>query len=367
MLLADYQYKHDFHAKENCYCVGSGMDAKTGRFSKLMQALNATLSCIPLARATSGFTLIDALHSYVYGRWPYWYIGVATGERAPRGFTKPLINLLFNFMARFPADNPKFDEDGIHPGNGLRLIPRRRETFADTYHGKVIRLGAAKKLISINKNIRLTNLEKVVPYSTARDLILESPDHILAIECPCRSSRSNPCLPLDVCLVVGEPFASFVATHHAERSRWIDTKEAHDILVAETERGHVHHAFFKEAAFERFFAICSCCSCCCGAIQAQRNGIPMLASSGYVCVIDKYECQGCGVCMDICLFGAARLVDGKAEIDTGACMGCGICVRACPVDAMNLRRDTTRSDPLEIDRFLIKNDYNAITKSDNMG
>jgi ferredoxin len=339
------------------------LDTETGRFSKKMQALKSTLSCICIARATSGFTLIDALHAYVYGRWPYWYIGVATGELAPKGFTKPLIKLLFNFLSRFPADNPKFDEQGIHPENGLRLIHRRRETFADTYHGKVVRLSTAKKLISIDKNIRLTDLEKVVPYSTARDLILESPDHILTIECPCRSARSNPCLPLDVCLVVGEPFASFAAAHHAERSRWIDRKEANDILVVEAERGHVHHAFFKEAAFGRFFAVCTCC---CGAIQAQRNGIPMLASSGYVCVIKEYECSGCGVCMDVCLFGAARLVNGKAKIDTKACMGCGICVRSCPDGALNLRRDNTRSDALELNRLLIKNDDNGNTRSGGM-
>lgn len=332
------------------------MGKETGRFSKMMQALNSTLRCIPIARATSGFTLIDALHAYVYGRWAYWYIGVATGERAPKGFRNALIDFLFNFLSRFPADNPKFDEQGIHPRNGLGLIPRRRETFADTYHGKVIRLSAAKKLISIDKNIRLTNLEKVIPYSTARDLILESPDHILAIDCPCRSARSNPCLPLDVCLVVGEPFASFAAAHHAERSRWIDRNEANDILVVEAERGHVHHAFFKEAAFGRFFAVCNCCTCCCGAIQAQRNGIPMLASSGYVSSVDKYKCSGCGVCSDICPFGAARLVDGEVKIDTQSCMGCGVCVRSCPNIALNLKRDHTRSDPLEIDRLLIKID-----------
>ncbi|HEU68467.1 MAG TPA: hypothetical protein ENN53_04535 [Candidatus Acetothermia bacterium] len=31
------------------------------------------------------------------------------------------------------------------------------------------------------------------------------------LECPCRAARESPCLPLDVCLVIGEPFASCVA------------------------------------------------------------------------------------------------------------------------------------------------------------
>jgi heterodisulfide reductase subunit A len=88
----------------------------------------------------------------------------------------------------------------------------------------------------------------------------------------------------------------------------------------------------------------------------------MLASSGYVCEINEYECQGCGVCTDICLFGAVRLVNGKAKIDTRACMGCGLCVRSCPGNAMNLRRDNIRSEPLEIDRLLNKNDENGNTR-----
>jgi ferredoxin len=100
------------------------MDTETGRLSKKMQALKSTLSCIRIARATSGFTLIDALHAYVYGRRPYWYIGVATGERAPKGFTKPLIKLLFNFLSRFPTDNLKMG-CGICvrscPGDAMKL------------------------------------------------------------------------------------------------------------------------------------------------------------------------------------------------------------------------------------------------------
>ena len=68
------------------------------------------------------------------------------------------------------------------------------------------------------------------------------------------------------------------------------SEEAVAILQAEQERGHVHHAFFKDAMLQRFYAICNYCSCCCGAMQAQRNGTPMLASSGYVSRVDEDAC-----------------------------------------------------------------------------
>jgi ferredoxin len=231
---------------------------------------------------------------------------------------------------------------------------RRKATFADTYHGKVLRLDAAKKLVAVKQNVRLTNLEKVIPYPLARDLILKNPERILALECPCRSARADPCVPLDVCLVVGEPFVSFVVEHYAERSRWIDTDEAVEILVAEAKRGHVHHAFFKEALLGRFFAICNCCSCCCGAIQIHRNGIPMLAASGYVSTVEEASCNGCGTCEKFCQFNAITVDDESARVDPEACMGCGVCESFCPQNAVTLRRDASRSAPLELDQLMME-------------
>jgi ferredoxin len=132
--------------------------------------------------------------------------------------------------------------------------------------------------------------------------------------CVVRVERADPCLPLDVCLIVGEPFAGFVAEHHPHRCRWITADEAVEILRAEHERGHVHHAFFKDAMLDRFYAICNCCACCCGAMQAKRTGTPMLASSGYVSLVDADLCADCGQCVEICPFAAISSGDGTAGV-----------------------------------------------------
>jgi Pyruvate/2-oxoacid:ferredoxin oxidoreductase delta subunit len=205
------------------------------------------------------------------------------------------------------------------------------------------------RLVSVREPIAVKDLEQVIPYSRARDLILKNPDHIVVLDCPCRSARANPCLPLDVCLIVGEPFASFVGEHHPERSRWITPEEAVEILHAEDERGHAHHAFFKDAMLGRFYAICNCCACCCGAIRAHRNGTPLLASSGYVSTVDDEQCIGCGDCNDFCQFFALTLTDGHAAIDTELCMGCGVCVSHCPQGALSLQRQSAKGEPLDID------------------
>jgi ferredoxin len=206
----------------------------------------------------------------------------------------------------------------------------------------------ARQLVMVQEDIRLPDLEKIIPYQRARDLILTNPEHIAVLDCPCRVSRAEPCLPLDVCLIIGEPFASYITEHQPSRARWISRQEAVDILEAEHARGHVHHAFFKDAMLGRFYAICNCCACCCGAMQAQRHGTPMLASSGYVAQVDTDLCIGCGECVEKCQFQALGVVDFYNQIDAARCMGCGVCVSQCQYGAISLARAPEKGEPLEI-------------------
>jgi len=296
----------------------------------------STRAFLAAARRTPGYSAFDWLHGYIYGRWIYTYIGIGTGGHPIAG---PLKRLVLT-AGRLRGSGRTQAEDAP------------RTAFADTYHGKVVTLEAARQLVSVGRDVELHDLEHVIPYALARDIVLRDPDHIVALECPCRASRPNPCLPLDVCLVVGEPFADFVIEHHAGRARRITPAEAADILRQEHDRGHVHHAFFKDAMLGRFYAICNCCSCCCGAMGAHRNGVPMLASSGYACHAAPDLCIGCGVCESSCPFGALALADGSMAVDRALCMGCGVCVDRCPQGALGLTRDPSASLPLELDRLL---------------
>jgi len=294
----------------------------------------STRAFINEGRRTSGYTFFDWIHGYIYSRWPYLYIGIAIGEHPLARVFKPFAALVDRLATR-----PRPDA-------------ANRITFADTYHGKVVLPEAAHQLVTLHHDVSLTNLEHVIPYALARDIVLKNPDHIVVLDCPCRANRAHPCLPLDVCLIVGEPFASFASEHNPRRSRWITADEAVEILRSEHERGHVHHAFFKDAMLGRFYAICNCCSCCCGAMQAHRNGVPMLASSGYVARVDATLCAACGTCASYCQFRAITVPDGHAVVDTTACMGCGVCVSHCPQAALSLVRDMSKSAPLELDALL---------------
>ncbi|MBE0557012.1 MAG: 4Fe-4S ferredoxin [Proteobacteria bacterium] len=295
----------------------------------------STLALFREARRLPRFSWFDKLHAYVYLRWPYFYISFAIGEH-------PLaqrLGWLSDWFERL-MERPSF--------TSRRNGDTPRVSFADTYHGKVVPLEAAAKLLTVNRNIDVRNLERVVPYALAKDIVLTNPDHIVVMECPCRASRQSPCLPLDVCLIVGEPFAGFVLEPHPSRSHRITSHEAVEILRAEDERGHVHHAFFKDAMLGRFYAICNCCDCCCGAMQAHRHGTPMLASSGYTASVDPHVCAGCGECTPYCQFHALEVTDGLNLVDDRRCMGCGICLSKCAHNALRLERTPEKGQPLDI-------------------
>ncbi len=285
-----------------------------------------------------GLSLFDRIHGYVYGRWVYQYIGAGTGRMK-------WAMVLFAPLAYFINKHAP-----LRPSKGYSGI-----SFADSYHGKVVPLKAATQLVTLNRPVELRNLEKIIPYKVARDIVLENPERIALLDCPCRASAKNPCLPLDVCIIIGDPMVSMILEHHPNKTRLITQDEAVDVLKECDERGHVHHAFFKDAILNRFYAICNCCSCCCGAMQAQRGGVPMLCSSGYVAQVDVDECVGCGLCADSCQFNAMRVRDELVHIREKRCMGCGICVSKCPNSALTLTRDASRGEPLEIQKLLEEN------------
>ncbi len=277
------------------------------------------------------------LHGYFYARFPYLYIGLGKGDHPLRKSLQPLVSLWVKLNPPKHAPSPNHAVD----------LPSH--THADEYHGKTIPLNTAKQLVSVKQAIRIEDLEQVIPYTQARAILMENPDHIAVMDCPCRAYVENPCLPMDVCLIIGEPFASFIIKHQPEKSRWITQDEAIQILEEEDQRGHVHHAFFKEAMLGRFYAICNCCDCCCGAMKFHKMGVPMLASSGYLAKIDPELCIDCGVCQEYCQFDALTFEnDGANTVNFERCMGCGICVSKCSQEALSLFAAPEKGLPLEI-------------------
>jgi ferredoxin len=261
---------------------------------------------------------LNRLHGYVYGRWTTQYSRV-----------------LFSLPS--PRSSP--------------IAARAVRWLVDRHHGKVLTTEHARAIVRLDEPIRRQTLERIVPYPTARDIVLEGPPDIVAYECMCRNARASHCEPTQVCLAVGRPMTDFILEHHGGKARRLSQAEALLLLEKEHERGHVHSAWFKDAFDDRFYAICNCCPCCCGGIDMLRKGMPMVASSGHVARIDVDGCSGCEDCVRACPFAALSVDDGAAATEWDRCMGCGVCVDRCPTGAIRLVQDERKGVPLDVRRL----------------
>lgn len=53
--------------------------------------------------------------------------------------------------------------------------------------------------------------------------------------------------------------------------------------------------------------------------------------------LDRNQCIGCGLCLEVCPHRIFTLTDKKAEVaDPGGCMECGACAKNCPVEAISV-------------------------------
>jgi len=264
------------------------------------------------------YSILEGPHGYIYGRWTNQYVKTMIYHIIPR------------------------------------LKPAGKKWLSDRYHAKVLTDEQAKAIITINQDIPLRDLEQVIPYPMARNLVLNGPPDVIAYECSCRHSRVNSCQPTQVCMVIGQPIVDFILEHNPQSSRRLTQPEALELLEAEHKRGHVHTAWFKDAMLGRFYVICNCCKCCCGGMEAMmKYGVPLLASSGYVASVDKAFCTACGTCVTACPFQAISLGEDGITLDWQKCMGCGVCVEPCPNAARSLVRDKRKGLPLDV-RLLVK-------------
>jgi ferredoxin len=244
--------------------------------------------------------------------------------------------------------------------NGSRLSSSAFKMVFNRYHSKVITLGDSTKIFSLNQSLALgpDNSERIIPFPYANKIILNEPDYIAVMDCPCRTSKEKHCEPVNVCMAVGRTTAQFWIEHGQKyHARKITQPEALAILKAGRERGNITTSWFKVATGGRTGVICNCCRCCCGGLEATRiarslkhgKQLSIMIPSGYLVERNPENCKLCGQCEKICFFGAIKIQGQTVTYDPEICMGCGLCVEKCKNSARSLSRDFKDLYPLDLD------------------
>ncbi|OFV68341.1 MAG: heterodisulfide reductase [Candidatus Syntrophoarchaeum caldarius] len=77
-----------------------------------------------------------------------------------------------------------------------------------------------------------------------------------------------------------------------------------------------------------------------------------IETEGIISRVDEDICIGCGLCLDLCAFGALELRSRKAYINPVVCKGCGLCAAACNIGAIEELNFTSRQIEAMIRGFM---------------
>ncbi len=69
-------------------------------------------------------------------------------------------------------------------------------------------------------------------------------------------------------------------------------------------------------------------------------GNKVIKTEALTAVVNQDLCIGCGLCEELCPYGAHIVKDGKSTVIEALCKGCGVCVVACPQKAISAKHYT---------------------------
>ena len=183
---------------------------------------------------------------------------------------------------------------------------------------------------------------QVVPLEEAKRMVhIAAP--LASMHCICRKGHSGKeetnedeysCLGLGVGMLKWERWPE----RYKGGVEFMSPEKAKEWLRKWNQRGMVHTIMVFGPPY--IGGLCNCDYPDCGAIRQRIDyDLPhALAKSHFVAKVDYDVCNGCGVCVQRCQFGALKFEPTiqRANIDMSKCFGCGLCETGCPRNAITL-------------------------------
>lgn len=146
--------------------------------------------------------------------------------------------------------------------------------------------------------------------------------------CGCREGRGG-CKRsrMDVCLMFNEN-----DTPSGSGKKEVSRAEVEAILK-EAETKHLVTRPFRNEARDKVDGICFCCDDCCGYFLNKEE---VCDKGPEIERTDMPRCTDCGVCADVCYFGARRMEQDRLALTRESCYGCGLCLDVCPEECIEL-------------------------------
>jgi len=288
--------------------------------------------------AKHGWRIDKAIHNYIYFAFYYPYVWTIT----------QFVVKVSPYFAWFKPLNPV-----------LRMVVNR-------YHSKILSGSNVTKILELQEDVSAVTdrNKKIVPFQYAHKILLQNPQYIAVMDCPCKKSLKSEPDRINSCICVGKKTAEFWIDRCGKKynARQITQQEALDLVKRFRKMGYVTQAFFKVATGGSTGIICSCHKNDCTALKAHFQlkkydpALRMTAESGYsVRFNQSQKCKSCGTCAKICQFEAIEFHNGKRNYNRSNCIGCGLCMEHCESGVIELYRDMEKSVPLDMD--VVREEY----------
>ena len=214
------------------------------------------------------------------------------------------------------------------------MIPKLRIKDGKFQPPEIFRVIPAYKAVKNNPDLQ--------PWENMRS-ILNMADKIALTHCACAMRTRRRTFPMhstEVCFLLSKD-ADYSVDSGA--GRYITVDEGVKVIENCEDAGVAHIVYNSRSVVS---LLCNCRPDVCISFKYLRrfgNEEPKwFLPSRYRSFIDEKLCDGCGVCVNGCLFGAILMrKDGKGEmkavVDSEKCMGAGNCAVKCPRGAIELK------------------------------
>jgi ferredoxin len=231
-----------------------------------------------------------------------------------------------NYLHRYvDLDDPNPREIDVKLGQWFEAV--KGSDYNEKDEPKMGRIIPMEKAISDTRGVIATS---------EASKVIDEASYVSVMRCPCRSTghlAGTSCEhPMEVCFSMND-YARYQVQYGFAREV---TKEWAKKTLSECEERGLAHV--TDNIRGNYSMLCNCCPChCIGLVGfAKADQVPRMAKTGFLCSADADKCQGAGLCIDECPYGALSMEHAKAKVDEDRCIGCGVCASACPSDALSL-------------------------------
>ena len=161
--------------------------------------------------------------------------------------------------------------------------------------------------------------------------LVEGQDRFWVSNCGCREGREEGCRRsrMDLCLM----FRGDIAGSGGSGKREVSLEDVRGFFREAQKKHLVTRPYRDEETKTRVDGICFCCDDCCGYFIGEDE---VCDKGDLIEKTDLASCTHCGLCADVCYFGARRMRDGRLAVNREHCYGCGLCVDVCPAECIEM-------------------------------